>query len=234
VVRADLDKRTTQVGAMFDEVAAGYDRTRARLWWGRMDHWGRQLAAAAHAGPGQRILDVAAGTGTSGAALAAAGADVVACDLSPGMLAVAGQRHPGLRRIAGDAHALPFAPDTFDAVTIAMGLRNVGDPGSALREMARVTRPGGRLVVCEFSMPPVALPRVLFRHYLRRIVPLIGRRIGSNPAAYQYLAESIEAWPPPQALAAQLAGAGWERVAWRALDLGVVHLHVGSAPTAGG
>ncbi len=230
MVRADLEKKTAHVAAMFDEVAAGYDRTRARLWWGRMDAWSRRMAIAAHAGPDRRILDVAAGTGTSSDALARDGATVVACDLSPGMLAVAGTRYPGLSRVAADARSLPFTTDNFDAVTIAFGLRNISNPEMALREMLRVTRPGGRLVICEFSMPPSPLPRALWRQYLRRAVPMIGRRISSNPEAYVYLAESIQAWPAPAALAEQVAEAGWHDVTWQHLDGGIVHLHTATAP----
>ncbi|WP_030429872.1 class I SAM-dependent methyltransferase [Allokutzneria albata] len=229
MVRADLNKETAQVSAMFDEVAAGYDRTRNRLWWGRMDAWGRRMAAAAHAGPGTTILDVAAGTGTSSAIIARSGGTVIASDFSLGMLDVAGRRHPGLSRVAADAMALPFADGSFDAVTISFGLRNVADPRAALREMRRVTRPGGRLVVCEFSMPPAALPRALWRAYLRRIVPMIGKRISSNPEAYVYLAESIQAWPTPSALAGQIGTCGWSEVAFHGLDGGVVHLHTAVA-----
>lgn len=230
MVRADLEKKTAHVAAMFDEVAAGYDRTRARLWWGRMDAWGGRVAAAADARSGQLILDVAAGTGTSSDPLTRSGASVVACDLSPGMLAVAGTRYPDLARAAADARSLPFASDRFDAVTIAFGLRNISDPQSALREMLRVTRPGGRLVICEFSMPPAALPRVLWRQYLRWIVPMIGRRISSNPEAYVYLAESIQAWHSPPELAQQVTAAGWRDVSWHRLDGGIVHLHTATAP----
>lgn len=230
MARADLDKNTAQVGAMFDEVARGYDRTRARLWWGRMDVWGRHMAAAAQAAPGSRVLDVAAGTGTSSVALERRGATVVACDFSLGMLAVAGRRHPTLSRVAADAQALPFAPGQFDAVTISFGLRNIGNPQAALTEMLKVAKPGGRLVVCEFSMPPARLPKILFRAYLRHVVPLIARRISSNPEAYSYLSESIQAWPPPHALAEWINRAGWSDVAWRQLDGGVVHLHTAIAP----
>ncbi len=230
MVRADLEKKTAHIAAMFDEVAAGYDRTRARLWWGRMDAWGRRLAAATDTGPGRLILDVAAGTGTSSDPLTRGGASVVACDLSPGMLAVAGTRYPDLARVAADARSLPFASDLFDAVTIAFGLRNIADPQNALREILRVTRRGGRLAICEFSMPPAALPRALWRQYLRRIVPMIGRRISSNPEAYVYLAESIQAWPSPPDLAQQVTAAGWRDVSWHRLDGGIVHLHTATAP----
>ncbi len=230
VVRAGLEKDPAEVSAMFDEVAQGYDRTRARLWLGRMSSWGRQMAETVQAGPGRRILDVAAGTGTSGMALTARGARVVACDFSASMLAIGRSRHPAMDFVVGDGHQLPFPDGTFDAVTISFGLRNVADSSRVLAEMLRVTRPGGLLTVCEFSLPETPLRRALFRAYLRHLVPLIARRVSSNPEAYAYLGESIEDWPDPAVLGARIAAAGWERVHWRPLDGGVVHLHSGTAP----
>ncbi|PWI42727.1 ubiquinone/menaquinone biosynthesis methyltransferase [Streptomyces sp. ICBB 8177] len=234
MVRADLEKNPAEVAAMFDEVALGYDRTRARLWLGRMNSWGRRMARAAGARPGRRILDVAAGTGTSGMALTAEGASVVACDFSEGMLAIGRRRHPAMDFVVGDGHRLPFADGSFDAVTISFGLRNVTDPESVLGEMLRVTRPGGVLTVCEFSLPVTPVRRALFTAYLRWIVPMTGRRVSSNPEAYVYLAESIRDWPSPDRLAGRIAAAGWQRVRWRALDGGVVHLHTAVAGPRGG
>jgi demethylmenaquinone methyltransferase / 2-methoxy-6-polyprenyl-1,4-benzoquinol methylase len=232
VVTADLEKVPAEVVAMFDEVAGGYDRTRARLWLGRMDSWGRHMAEAAQAGPGRRVLDVAAGTGTSGMALTRRGADVVACDVSQGMLSVGRRRHPGMRFVAGDGRRLPFADGSFDAVTISFGLRNIADPERALAEMLRVTRPGGRLVVCEFSMPVAPVRRALFRAYLRHLVPFTARRISSNPEAYRYLADSIQNWSAPGELARRISSVGWSQVCRRPLDGGVVHLHRGVVPGA--
>ena len=173
--------------------------------------------------PGERVLDLAAGTGTSSQPFADAGAEVVPCDFSIGMLRVGKEHRPHLPFTAGDGTRLPFADDTFDAVTISFGLRNIVDPGAGLREMLRVTRPGGRLVVCEFSHPDVgALP-----HRVRR-VPDEGaaadrpRRCRSSPDAYVYLAESIRAWPDQAALAALVAEAGWQRPEWRNLSGGIV------------
>ncbi len=233
MARVNLDKKPTEVSSMFDEVAVGYDQTRAKLWWGRTDSWGEHMAKAANAGPGQQILDVAAGTGTSAAILARHGASVVASDISPGMLAVCNRRHNDLQTIVADAHQLPFEPQTFDAVTISFGLRNMAQPQLVLSEMLKVTRQGGRLVVCEFSMPQRRISRMLFRSYLRYVVPIIGRRVSSNPEAYQYLADSIRAWPAPEVLGHWIAEAGWEQVAWRPLDGGVVHLHSAVAPPSG-
>ena len=231
MVRADLGKDATTVARMFDEVAGGYDRTRAWLWLRRMNIWGRRTAIFADARPDRRILDVAAGTATSTAILAATGARAVACDFSRGMLTVGRNRHPQLDFVAGDALALPFATNTFDAVTISFGLRNVASPRRALAEMLRVTRPGGRLAVCEFAMPTTRLPRVVFRWYLRHAVPVIARWVSTNAAAYRYLAESIQVWPPPDALADTIRAAGWDEVGWRGLDGGVVVVHHARATT---
>jgi demethylmenaquinone methyltransferase / 2-methoxy-6-polyprenyl-1,4-benzoquinol methylase len=232
VARVTLDKKPTEVASMFDEVAIGYDQTRAWLWWGHTDSWGERMAKAANAGPGQRILDVAAGTGASAAILARHGANVVASDISPGMLAACRRRHNDLETIVADAHQLPFDPQVFDAVTISFGLRNMARPQLVVSEMLRVTRPGGRLVVCEFSMPPRRIPRMLFRLYLDHVVPFVSRRVSSNPEAYQYLAESIQVWPAPEVVGQWIAQAGWEHVTWRPLDGGVVHLHSAVAPSA--
>lgn len=230
MARADLDKNAASVAAMFDEVAAGYDRTRVWLWLRRMDAWGRHTAVDADARPGRLVLDVAAGTGTSSAILAGCGAQVVACDFSRGMLTVGRTRHPELHFVGGDALALPFATGRFDVVTISFGLRNVVDNHQVLAEMLRVTRPGGRCVVCEFSLPVARLARAAFRRYLCYVVPFIAKRVSSNPDAYRYLAESIQAWPPPAVLANRIRAAGWQDVTWHSLDGGVVVIHQATAP----
>ena len=177
------------------------------------------------------MLDLAAGTATSSAALARTGAQVVGCDFSLGMLAV-GRRagHPGVELVAGDALRLPFADRAFDAVTISFGLRNTADAGQALRELRRVTRPGGRLVVCEFSHPTWRPFRTAYVEYLMRLLPAVATRVSSDPAAYVYLAESIRAWPDQAGLAGVLQGAGWSQVAWRDLTGGIVALHRATNP----
>ncbi|MBV9832630.1 MAG: class I SAM-dependent methyltransferase, partial [Marmoricola sp.] len=123
----------------------------------------------------------------------------------------------------------PFADDTFDAVTISFGLRNVVDPDAGLREMLRVTRPGGRLVVCEFSSPTWSPFRTVYLEYLMRALPPLARAVSSSPDAYVYLAESIRAWPDQAALAARLASAGWTVPEWRNLSGGIVALHRATA-----
>ena len=220
---ASLDKQPHQVAAMFDRVARRYDLTNTVLTAGLDRSWRRATGAALAVRPGERVLDLAAGTAVSTLPLAAAGATAVACDFSLGMLRAG--RHRRVRLVAGDALALPFGDGAFDAVTISFGLRNVADPDAALRELARVTRPGGRLVVCEFSRPTWTPWRVVYTEYLMRALPAVARRVSSNPAAYGYLAESIRAWPDQAALAARIGTAGWEQVGWRDLTGGIVALH---------
>ncbi|MEN3585786.1 demethylmenaquinone methyltransferase [Streptomyces sp. ZYX-F-203] len=227
MTRASLTKRPSEVATMFDGVAERYDLTNDVLSLGRDRAWRREVARAVDARPGLRILDLAAGTATSSLPFERAGAHVVPCDFSLGMLRVGKRRHPRLPFTAGDATRLPFADDVFDAVTISFGLRNVRDTDAALRESYRVTRPGGRIVVCEFSHPTWAPFRTVYTGYLMRALPPVARTVCSNPDAYVYLAESIRAWPDQAGLASRLTAAGWSRVAWRDLTGGVVALHRG-------
>jgi demethylmenaquinone methyltransferase/2-methoxy-6-polyprenyl-1,4-benzoquinol methylase len=225
VTRADLDKEPHEIAAMFDGVAEKYDRTNTILSFGRDRAWRRATAAALGLKPGERVLDLGAGTGVSTVDLARSGAYAVGSDISLGMLGVGRRHRPHVPLVAGDAMALPFADESFDAVTISFALRNISDTPGALREMARVTRPGGRLVVCEFSHPAVPLFRKVYMTYLMGSLPAVARRVASNPDAYVYLAESIRAWPDQRALAAVIAGSGWGSVRWRNLTGGIAALH---------
>ena len=227
---ADQDKQPHEVAAMFDDVAERYDLTNDVLSLGQTRLWRRAVAQAVAARPGERVLDLAAGTGSSSLPFAAGGAQVVAADFSLGMLRVGKRAHPALDLLAGDALRLPFADAAFDAVTISFGLRNVSDVDAALTEMARVTRPGGRLVICEFSHPTWAPFRTVYTEYLMRALPSVARRVSSNPDAYVYLAESIRAWPDQQALSRRVAASGWTAVGWRNLSGGIVALHRAAKP----
>ena len=255
MTRADLDKRPGEVAAMFDGIADRYDLLNDILSAGQVRLWRRAVARIIGAGPGERVLDLAAGTGTSALSFTASGADCVACDFSLGMLRAGrarlagadgpptardyGRRLRGLAGgsrgvappgrlgwVAGDALRLPFRDEAFDAVTISFGLRNVASPGAALAEMHRVTRPGGRLVVCEFSTITIAPLDMLYRRYLTNVLPAIARRTARNPEAYTYLAESITDWPAQRELVGLIEAAGWSAVRWRDLSLGVVAVHV--------
>ncbi len=230
MTRATLEKDPDEVAAMFDDVAARYDLTNDVLSAGQTRSWRRAVVGAVEPQPGQRVLDLAAGTGTSTLPLAQAGAFGVPCDFSQGILEVGLQRLPQLPFTAGDALALPFADDTFDAVTISFGLRNVNQTDAGLAELLRVTRPGGRLVICEFSAPTQPALRTVYTEYLMRALPAVARRVSSNPAAYVYLAESIRAWPDQAGLAERIAAAGWQAVAWRNLTGGIVALHRATKP----
>jgi demethylmenaquinone methyltransferase / 2-methoxy-6-polyprenyl-1,4-benzoquinol methylase len=226
MTRATLDKLPHEVAAMFDGVAERYDLTNDILSLGQDRLWRRAVVRAVAPEPGERVLDLAAGTGTSAEPMQAAGAYVVPCDFALGMLQV-GRRRRRLPFTAGDAARLPFGDGVFDAVTISFGLRNIHDSDAALREMLRVTRPGGRLAVCEFSRPRWAPFRTVYIEYLMRALPRVATRVASAPEAYVYLAESIRAWPDQAALARRLLEAGWTRVAWRDLTGGVVAIHRG-------
>jgi demethylmenaquinone methyltransferase / 2-methoxy-6-polyprenyl-1,4-benzoquinol methylase len=231
---------------MFDAIAGRYDLLNDLLSMGQVRLWRRVVARITGARPGERVLDLAAGTGTSSLTFTATGADCVACDFSLGMLQAGKSRlretGPGRRGfaggtrgvvppgrlgfVAGDALRLPFRDGAFDAATISFGLRNVADPVAGLAEMRRVTRPGGRLVVCEFSAITIAPADMLYRRYLLHALPAIARRAARNPEAYEYLAESIVDWPAQRELAGLIKTAGWSAVRWRNLSLGAVAVHV--------
>ena len=230
MARAQLDKLPHEVAAMFDAVAGRYDLTNDVLSLGQDRRWRVATVAAVGARPGETVLDLAAGTGTSSAPFDAVGAHVVPCDFSLGMLEAGKQRRPGLPFVAGDALRLPFADASFDAVTISFGLRNVARTVDALAEMRRVTRPGGRIVVCEFSTPSSEPLRTVYTEYLMRALPAVARVVSSDPESYEYLADSIRAWPDQVGLGRLLREAGWGAVAYRNLSGGIVALHRGTRP----
>ena len=230
MARATLDKRPDDVARMFDAVANRYDLMNAVMTFGQERRWRRIVAEVLALRPGMRVLDLAAGTGASSLPFADAGARVVACDFSIGMLTVGRRDHPQLTFVAGDALRLPFGDGSFDAATISFGLRNVADVHAALAELHRVTRPGGRLVVLETSQPPVRVLRAGNRFYTDRVMPRIARLFSSDPSSYAYLAESASTWLDQHALADALREAGWAQIAWRDLLFGSVAVHSAVKP----
>ena len=228
VTRASLDKQPHEVASMFDDVAAHYDLTNDVLSLGQARLWRKEVAKAVDARPAQKVLDLAAGTATSSQPFAAAGAYTVPCDFSLGMLRVGKERHPHMPFTAGDATKLPFRDDTFDAVTISFGLRNVQDTDAALREMYRVTKPGGRVVICEFSQPTWKPFRTVYTEYLMRALPPVATRGVLQPGGVR-LPRGVHPGlaRPGRARRRGSREAGWSKVAWRNLTGGIVALHRG-------
>ncbi|MCS5478431.1 demethylmenaquinone methyltransferase [Corynebacterium sp. YIM 101645] len=228
MAKADLDKKPFDVASMFDDVGAKYDLTNTILSFGQDARWRRRTRERLQLKPGERVLDLAAGTAVSTVELAKSGAWCVACDFSQGMLAAGRDRD--VPKVVGDGMQLPFADNSFDAVTISYGLRNIHDHEAGLREMARVTRPGGRLTIAEFSTPVVPVFGTVYKEYLMRLLPQVARMVSSNPEAYIYLAESIRAWPDQEGLAQVINDNGWADAGWQNLSLGIVALHSAVKP----
>ncbi len=225
--RANLGKDPDEVAAMFDGVARRYDIVNDLLSLGRTKAWRRAATQIIAPAPGMKILDLAAGPGSSSEPLHKAGATVFPTDFSEGMLAQGRISRPYLNFSKADALDLPFEADSFDLTTISFGLRNTVDYAKALAEALRVTKTGGRIVVVEFSHPTWAPFRSLYLGYLMRALPAIARKTASNPDAYVYLAESIRAWPDQRQLAGAMEAAGWGSITWKNLTFGVVAVHSG-------
>jgi demethylmenaquinone methyltransferase/2-methoxy-6-polyprenyl-1,4-benzoquinol methylase len=226
--RASLDKDPHEVAAMFDGVASGYDRANSFMTCGFDRRWRNTTARVLDARAGEKVLDLAAGTGVSTIEYARNGAWCVAADFSIGMLKAG--RHRNVPMVAADALHLPFADESFDVATITLGIRNFVDTKAALIEIARVVRPGGRLVICEVSTPTFPPIRFVYRRFILRAMTWIGRRSSTNPEAYAYLAESMLTWPDQRGLAEIIASAGWKDVEWMNLTFGVVAIHRATKP----
>ena len=215
---------------MFDGVAKNYDKANDLLSFGSARIWRKKVAKLVNSQPGQTILDLAAGTGSSSVVFLREGVKVVAADFSNGMLEEGRRRHPELEFVFADASALPFADTEFDTVTISFGIRNVEKTEVALSEMLRVLKPGGKLVICEFSRIPNNFLHGLYRFYLRNILPTLSGLVSKTPEAYSYLAESIDAWPSQQELVKIIESAGFESVRYLNQTLGIVDIHTGYKP----
>lgn len=224
-VKPDMNKIPQQVAGMFDRVAKRYDLVNDVMTFGQHRSWRKVLEKGVSAQAGERVLDVAAGTGTSSIGFAQAGAKVVACDFSEGMIEQGRKRHPELEFVVADAHNLPFGDSEFDVVTCSFGFRNMHDPDRALQEFLRVTKPGGRLFIMEFSTPPSPTMAKLYELYMKAVLPLAGKALTSDKGAYDYLVESILNWPNQRELAIQIRDSGWKNVGWHNLNFGTVSIH---------
>ncbi|MGA1323844.1 MAG: demethylmenaquinone methyltransferase [Candidatus Nanopelagicales bacterium] len=230
MIRANLDKQPIEVAKMFDAVAARYDIVNDILSFGQTRLWRKATVKASRVRVDDKVLDIAAGTGTSSLAFRDAGAFVVPMDFSFGMLKTGKSKNPAMPFIQGDALSLPFSDESFDAVSISFGIRNVHNTQKALQEMLRVTKPGGRLVICEFSHPSNPQFRALYFNYLMKALPEIAKRTASNPEAYVYLAESISQWPTQSEFSAEIEHSGWVDVTYQNLTGGIVAIHTAIKP----
>jgi demethylmenaquinone methyltransferase / 2-methoxy-6-polyprenyl-1,4-benzoquinol methylase len=220
---------------MFDRIARVYDRMNSVMTAGMHHRWRARAADLARVGPGSRALDVATGTGDLAIELAARGARVTGLDFSERMLELARGKAPGIEWVPGNALELPYGDGEFEAVTVGFGARNFADLGRGLAEMARVTRPGGRVVILEITTPQKPPLSWFFRLWFDRVVPALGRLAG-DPDAYAYLPSSVRRFPGPRELAAELAAAGLQEVRWVMTAGGIIAIHAGTrgpAPARG-
>ncbi|MFM8191902.1 MAG: demethylmenaquinone methyltransferase [Candidatus Nanopelagicus sp.] len=227
MARANLNKDPDDVSKMFDGVANRYDFLNDLLSLGRTKAWRKVVTSIIGPKPGLKILDIAAGTGSSTRPLVDAGADVIALDFSAGMIEIGRKRHKDIKFVQGDALNLPFEENTFDVTTISFGLRNTSNIDLALKDSLRVTKSGGKIIIAEFSHPSNSIFRFIYLNYLMKAIPIISKKISKNPDAYVYLAESIRAWPNQDGLASKMRDAGWKSVAWQDLTFGIVAVHIG-------
>lgn len=217
-----------QVRAMFDRIAGVYDLMNSVMTAGLHHRWRGRAVDLAQIGAGARVLDVATGTGDLAIEAASRGAEVIGSDFSEGMLERARVKAPAITFEQGDALALAYPDDAFDAATVGFGARNFADLEQGLREMTRVVRPGGRVVVLEITTPQRPPLSTFFSLWFDRIVPLVGRAAG-DPDAYAYLPDSVKRFPAPEGLAATMARAGLSDIRWILTAGGIIAIHVGTA-----
>jgi len=227
VVRANLNKDPDDVSKMFDDVANRYDFLNDLLSLGRTKAWRRVVTSIIAPKPGMKILDIAAGTGSSSRPLVDKGAEVTALDFSKGMIEQGRKQNKNIKFVQGDALKLPFEENSFDVTTISFGLRNTSSTEIALKEALRVTKDSGRIVVAEFSHPVNPIFKKIYLNYLMKALPVIVKKISKNPDAYIFLAESIRAWPDQAELASIMRDSGFKSVAWQDLTFGIVAVHIG-------
>jgi demethylmenaquinone methyltransferase / 2-methoxy-6-polyprenyl-1,4-benzoquinol methylase len=217
----------TQVRAMFDRIARVYDRMNSVMTAGMHHRWRERAAELANVGPGSTALDVATGTGDLAIALARRGAEVTGSDFAPAMLEIARRKAPGLRFEEGDALNLSYPDGSFDAATVGFGARNFADLDRGLAEMARVVRPGGRVVVLEITTPTKPPLSWFFGAWFDRVVPQLGKLAGDSDA-YTYLPSSVRRFPGPEELGSRMVAAGLVDVRWILTAGGIIAIHVGS------
>jgi len=224
----------TQVQAMFDRIAGFYDVMNSVMTAGLHHRWRARAADLADVRPGDRVLDVATGTGDLAIELARRvmpGGEVIGSDFSEGMLERAREKAPGIRWEHGDALALPYGDGEFQAATVGFGARNFGDLAKGVGEMARVVKPGGKVVVLEITTPTKPPLSTFFSLWFDRVIPLVGK-VAADSQAYSYLPSSVRRFPGPEGLGAVLAGSGLVDVRWILTAGGIIALHVGTVPRA--
>ncbi len=223
-----LEKTPKKISAMFNDIAGKYDFINDITTLGLVRIWRKKIKKTIRPEKGDKILDIAAGTGTSSAAIFNDDVEIIAVDISEKMIEVARKNYPNITFIQADATQLPFEDNTFDITTISFGIRNINNPIKALKEMYRVTKVGGKVVICEFSMPDNRAFKKLYKLYMKVVFKKVIRLFSDNFQAYSYLNESIIRWDTKEELAEKMFRAGWREIGYKTMTFGTVTLHKGS------